>query len=104
MLGDLILVLKNERIPADLLLLSTDNPEGTGFLETSTLDGEKHLKPRYCPKETLNCLDHSTVDPEVVKIGKIMLENSKAKKSNQNLMSSTLEKELTIPVDLQATF
>lgn len=44
--GDLVLVQKNERIPADLLMLKTSDSKGRGFIETSTLDGEKHLKPR----------------------------------------------------------
>lgn len=44
--GDLVLVEKNKRIPADLLLLTSSEPKGEAFIETSTLDGEKHLKPR----------------------------------------------------------
>lgn len=51
--GDVIIVHKDERICADLILLSTSTPDGVSFLETSTLDGEKHLKPRTCLKETL---------------------------------------------------
>ena len=44
--GDLVLVEKNSRIPADLLMLTSSEPKGAAFIETSTLDGEKHLKPR----------------------------------------------------------
>jgi phospholipid-translocating ATPase len=44
--GDLVLVEKNERVPADLLLLTCSDPKGVAHIETSTLDGEKHLKPR----------------------------------------------------------
>ena len=44
--GDLVLVKKNHRIPADLLLITSSDSKGTAFIETSTLDGEKHLKPR----------------------------------------------------------
>lgn len=51
--GDLVIVRKNERIPADLILLGSSNPEGTTFIDTSTLDGEKHPKPRNCIKETI---------------------------------------------------
>ena len=51
--GDVIIVHKNERICADLIVLSTSTPDGVCFMETSTLDGEKHLKPRVCLKETL---------------------------------------------------
>lgn len=46
----------DERIPADLVLISTSSENGVAYLETSTLDGEKHLKPRYSPKETLRCV------------------------------------------------
>lgn len=52
--GDLIIVPKDNRIPADLVLLATCTEEGVGFMETSTLDGEKHLKPRYSLKETMS--------------------------------------------------
>lgn len=51
--GDLVIVRKNERIPADLVLLACSNPEGTTFIDTSTLDGEKHPKPRSCIMETM---------------------------------------------------
>lgn len=54
--GDIVIVGKDERIPADLVLISTSNENGVAYLETSTLDGEKHLKPRNCPKETLKCV------------------------------------------------
>lgn len=51
--GELILVRKDTRIPADLIMLASDKEDGAGFMETSTLDGEKNLKPRGCLKETL---------------------------------------------------
>lgn len=51
--GDLILVKKDNRIPADLIMLASEKEDGVGFMETSTLDGEKNLKPRSCLKETL---------------------------------------------------
>jgi hypothetical protein len=36
-----------------MLLLASSNEDGTGFMETSTLDGEKHLKQRASLKETV---------------------------------------------------
>lgn len=57
--GDIVFIRKDERIPADLVLLSTSNLNGTAYLETSTLDGEKHLKPRHAPKETQKCVKGS---------------------------------------------
>ena len=52
--GDIVLIPKDGRIPADLIILNSSNPDGAAFMETSTLDGEKHLKPRYSLEETLN--------------------------------------------------
>lgn len=51
--GEIILVRKDTRIPADLVMLASAKEDGVGFMETSTLDGEKNLKPRGCLKETL---------------------------------------------------
>lgn len=51
-MGDLILIPKDTRIPADLLLLASSEKDGSTFMETSTLDGEKNLKPRYSLAET----------------------------------------------------
>ena len=50
--GDLVLIKRDEDIPADILLLSTSNEDGTAFMQTSSLDGEKSLKPRYAVHET----------------------------------------------------
>lgn len=50
--GDLVLLKKDEVIPADILLLSSSNGDGTAFMQTSNLDGEKNLKPRYSVHET----------------------------------------------------
>lgn len=50
--GDLVLLRKDEVIPADILLLSSSNGDGTAFMQTSNLDGEKNLKPRYSIHET----------------------------------------------------
>lgn len=46
-------MMKDERIPADLVLLTSEHKDGVAYLETSTLDGEKHLKPRTALTETL---------------------------------------------------
>ena len=50
--GDLVMVQKDEVMPADMILLSTSNLDGSAFMETSNLDGEKNLKPRNCLHET----------------------------------------------------
>ncbi|XP_027200539.2 phospholipid-transporting ATPase VB-like [Dermatophagoides pteronyssinus] len=49
--GDLIHLACNEMVPADILLLRSQSAEnedyGTCYVETSNLDGESNLKPRY---------------------------------------------------------
>ena len=44
--GDLVLVRKDQVFPCDLILLSSSEDNGMCFIETSSLDGEKNLKPR----------------------------------------------------------
>ena len=44
--GDLILLEKNQRVPADLALLGTSDSSGTCFIRTDQLDGETDWKLR----------------------------------------------------------
>ncbi|EDV94041.1 probable phospholipid-transporting ATPase IIA isoform X1 [Drosophila grimshawi] len=44
--GDVIIVEKNERVPADLILLRTSDRSGSVFVRTDQLDGETDWKPR----------------------------------------------------------
>ena len=53
--GDLVLLQDNERIPADILVVSNSNHDGRCYMETSTLDGEKNLKPRESIKKGPFC-------------------------------------------------
>jgi len=50
--GDLLRVRRDEMLPADLLLLSSSNDEGTCYVETANLDGETNLKLKKGPDET----------------------------------------------------
>ena len=38
-------------MPADCILLKTTKPDGLAYVETSALDGERNLKPRFAPME-----------------------------------------------------
>ncbi|KAJ1554460.1 putative aminophospholipid-translocase, partial [Cladochytrium tenue] len=44
--GDLIFVHKDQRVPADCILLRTEDPSGTCFIRTDQLDGETDWKLR----------------------------------------------------------
>lgn len=46
LVGDFILVRKDEQVPADIVLFSTDTPEGVAYVDTCNLDGETNLKVR----------------------------------------------------------
>lgn len=50
--GDIVLIKNNESIPADIIVLSTSNPQGICYVETKNLDGETNLKIRQAPKQT----------------------------------------------------
>ena len=44
--GDIVLLHKNHRIPADVILLRTSEPSGGCFIRTDQLDGETDWKLR----------------------------------------------------------
>ncbi|CAG8534453.1 2443_t:CDS:10 [Funneliformis mosseae] len=50
--GDFLFLRNNDAVPADSIILSTSEPEGTCFVETKDLDGETNLKPRRCVPDT----------------------------------------------------
>ncbi|OQV06702.1 hypothetical protein CLAIMM_11242 isoform 2 [Cladophialophora immunda] len=44
--GDIVLLKRDAGIPADLILLHTDEPTDTAYIETKSLDGETNLKSK----------------------------------------------------------
>ena len=44
--GDIIKILKNEELSADVLILKTSNSNGYAYIETKSLDGETNLKEK----------------------------------------------------------
>lgn len=50
--GDMILLEKNQRVPADMVLLVTSEEEGTCFVRTDQLDGETDWKLKAAVSDT----------------------------------------------------
>jgi phospholipid-transporting ATPase len=44
--GDILRVTNEKPFPADIVLLSSSEPDGMCFIETANLDGETNLKIR----------------------------------------------------------
>jgi phospholipid-translocating ATPase len=44
--GDFVRIYNNEELPADIIVLSTSDPDGHCYVETKNLDGETNLKVR----------------------------------------------------------
>lgn len=45
--GDFLRIYNDEQIPADIVVLSTSDPDGACYVETKNLDGETNLKVRH---------------------------------------------------------
>ncbi|CAJ0628288.1 3146_t:CDS:10 [Entrophospora sp. SA101] len=50
--GDIIRLNNNDQVPADMIILSTSEPDGLCYSETKNLDGETNLKVRHCVSAT----------------------------------------------------
>lgn len=52
-------------IPADCILITTDDALGQAYISTETLDGERNLKPKLAPKITQGQLESLTKSRKV---------------------------------------
>mmetsp|Transcript_12204 Transcript_12204/g.23149 ORF Transcript_12204/g.23149 Transcript_12204/m.23149 type:complete len:995 (+) Transcript_12204:1129-4113(+) len=57
--GHILELHANERIPADLLILQTSEPEGTVYIRTDQMDGETDWKLRRAANLTQSCMSPS---------------------------------------------
>ncbi|RDW88750.1 hypothetical protein BP6252_00782 [Coleophoma cylindrospora] len=48
--GDIVRLERDEPVPADIVLLHSDGPNGIAFVDTMDLDGETNLKSKQAPK------------------------------------------------------
>ena len=56
-IGDIVVLQKGDRIPADMITLYSDNQQGTLFLKTDQLDGQTDWKLRKAIKKTQSMID-----------------------------------------------
>ncbi|GAA5966757.1 hypothetical protein JCM3765_000939 [Sporobolomyces pararoseus] len=59
--GDIVRVESNESFPADLVILSSSEPEGLCYIETSNLDGETNLKIKQAHSSTSKLLSPAAI-------------------------------------------
>ena len=52
--GDIVLLRDNDQVPADIVVMSTSDPEGMCYFETKNLDGETNLKIKQASPHTAN--------------------------------------------------
>ena len=57
LVGDVLLVKKNEQIPADIVLLNSSEKEGVAYVDTCNLDGETNLKLKQGLPQTHGVMD-----------------------------------------------
>lgn len=58
--GDFVRIYNGDQIPADIVILSTSDPDGGCYVETKNLDGETNLKPRqslHCGRQVRHARD-----------------------------------------------
>lgn len=60
--GDVVLLRDNDQVPADIVVLSTSDPDGMCYLETKNLDGETNLKPRKAVHATSSVMSEEDVE------------------------------------------
>jgi len=69
--ANIILLYKDEPIPADIMLLATSENDGLCFVETSNLDGESNLKIKTALSETAAIFEGPDIKEVMKKVSKL---------------------------------
>lgn len=69
--ANIILLVKDEPIPADIMLLATSENDGLCFVETSNLDGESNLKIKTALPETAAIFEGTDIKEVMKKVNKL---------------------------------
>jgi phospholipid-transporting ATPase len=95
LVGDIMKVENRSYIPADIVLITTSEPQGLCYIETANLDGETNLKSRQALLETTNILPENfhTLKGTVIKCEQ---PNSKV----NNFDGSIILNDKTYPLSL----
>ena len=113
MTGNLVVVNKDEGIPADLVLLASTDEEGLAFIETAELDGETNLKIKTSLRESnekmnltkwnsrdfsdlVEYVDKSVIecDPPNVQLGKF--RGTLYRNQNQKTEKTSIDNEIVL--------
>lgn len=98
-MGDILKVVSDESIPADLLILHTSDPKGCCYVETKNLDGETNLKVKSAEKD-LNRVFGTIEDLNDIS-GEIISEtpNNSIHKFEGNIKVSQIQHQIPLSVD-----
>ena len=102
--GEIIYIRENRTIPADMLLIETGNEEGTCYIDTSSLDGEKSLKLKVANKKTCDILKQyikTNMDIEKVNFGKYIKINGQAQVEFPNCNLNQIEGSIEIKISVK---
>jgi phospholipid-translocating ATPase len=112
--GDFVKIKENQSFPADILIISTSEPENVAYVETKNLDGETNLKSRNAAsalthlRTARDCanvknrfrLDCDRPDVSMFKLNASLIVNRMDKEAGDKEKEKG-EEPLTYPIDMQ---
>ncbi|KZO96121.1 phospholipid-translocating P-type ATPase [Calocera viscosa TUFC12733] len=96
--GDIVRLENDDFIPADMLLLSSSEPEGLCYVETSNLDGETNLKIKQANLKTAHLTSAALVSSVSGTLRSEQPNNSLYTYEGTMQLVSTTDGERTIPL------